>query len=99
MIMRKSTYSFVTRVQKKHNKRNDCWVIIHNKVYDLTDFLPEHPGGIKVILKEAGKDATEAFDPIHPPDIIDKYLKPEVCLGTVDPSTIEEAVKVESEED
>nr|CAG8537141.1 7131_t:CDS:1 [Entrophospora candida] len=83
----------------KHNKQDDCWVIIHNKVYDLTNFLPEHPGGIKVILKQAGKDATEAFDPVHPPDIIDKYLKPEACLGTVDPLTVEEVVKVESGED
>lgn len=29
----------------KHNTREDCWVIIHDKVYDLTNFLPEHPGG------------------------------------------------------
>ena len=28
----------------KHNKREDCWVIIHGKAYDVTDFLPEHPG-------------------------------------------------------
>ena len=28
----------------QHNSRKDCWVIIHNNVYDLTDFLNQHPG-------------------------------------------------------
>ncbi|RHZ77409.1 hypothetical protein Glove_180g117 [Diversispora epigaea] len=83
----------------KHNKRNDCWVIIHGKVYDLTNFLPEHPGGEKVILKQAGEDATQAFDPIHPPDIIQKYLPPEVCLGEIDPTTSVKTSKVETEKD
>ncbi|CAI2179633.1 19778_t:CDS:1 [Funneliformis geosporum] len=83
----------------EHNKREDCWVIIHGKVYDLTNFLPEHPGGIKVILNQAGKDATAAFDPIHPLDIIQKYLPPEVCLGEVDPTTVVKTAKVETEEE
>ncbi|OZJ05743.1 hypothetical protein BZG36_01288 [Bifiguratus adelaidae] len=72
----------------KHKTQDDCWVIIHGKVYDLTNFLPEHPGGIKVITRWAGKDATEAFDPIHPPDIIDRYLSPDVCLGDVDEESL-----------
>ena len=42
----------------KHSTREDCWIIIHGKAYDLTKFLPEHPGGAGVILKYAGKDAT-----------------------------------------
>ena len=28
----------------KHDNQDDCWVIIHGKAYDVTDFLPEHPG-------------------------------------------------------
>ncbi|CAG8505013.1 13076_t:CDS:1 [Ambispora gerdemannii] len=84
---------------EKHNKKEDCWVIIHGKVYDLTAFLPEHPGGQNVILKQAGKDATAAFDQIHPRDIIDQYLSPEVCLGSVDPATVVQTVKVETEEE
>ncbi|KAI5782697.1 FMN-dependent dehydrogenase-domain-containing protein [Geopyxis carbonaria] len=71
-----------------HNDNKSCWVIVHGKAYDVTEFLPEHPGGSKIILKYAGKDATEEFDPIHPPDTLDKYLDKKFHLGPVDMSTV-----------
>merc|ERR1712107_594513 len=40
----------------------DCWVIVGDDVYDVTKFLPDHPGGKKAIMLYAGKDATEEFD-------------------------------------
>ena len=82
-----------------NNCKDDIWVIIHGKVYDLTNFLPEHPGGQKIILKYAGKDATNSFDPIHPPDIIQRLLPPDVFKGVVDPSALTQVLKVETEED
>ncbi|KAK8052085.1 hypothetical protein PG993_003470 [Apiospora rasikravindrae] len=77
----------------KHNDKNSCWVVVHGKAYDVTEFLPEHPGGPKIILKHAGKDATEEFDPIHPPDTLDKYLDKSKHLGPVDMSTVETVEK------
>ncbi|MCJ1370956.1 Cytochrome b2, mitochondrial precursor [Loxospora ochrophaea] len=74
----------------KHNNREDCWVIIHGKAYDVTEFMPEHPGGPEIILKFAGKDATETYEPIHPPDTLDKYLHRSKHLGEVDMSTVEQ---------
>ncbi|EQK99164.1 FMN-dependent dehydrogenase [Ophiocordyceps sinensis CO18] len=71
----------------KHNDAKSCWVIIHGKAYDVTEFLPEHPGGPKIILQYAGKDATDEFDPIHPPDTLDKYLHRSKHLGAVDIDT------------
>ncbi|KAI0361778.1 hypothetical protein OH77DRAFT_1418045 [Trametes cingulata] len=68
----------------KHNSQSSCWVIIKDKVYDVTEFLPDHPGGAKIILKYAGKDATSAYEPIHPPDALDKNLPPEKHLGVLD---------------
>ncbi|KAK4103739.1 hypothetical protein N658DRAFT_445171 [Parathielavia hyrcaniae] len=83
----------------KHNKSDDCWVIVHGRAYDVTEFLPEHPGGSKIILKYAGKDATEEFDPIHPPDTLEKYLPKSKHLGPVDMSTVVQEKAEESPEE
>jgi len=43
----------------KHDKENDCWVILYGEVYNVTGFLDDHPGGKDSIMLYAGKDATE----------------------------------------
>src|SRR5947199_6997952 len=75
----------------KHNSRESCWVIIKGKVYDVTDFLDEHPGGASIILRYGGKDATAEYDPIHPPGTIEENLPAEKYLGPVDLATIHTA--------
>ncbi|KAF4157569.1 hypothetical protein CNMCM6069_005517 [Aspergillus lentulus] len=80
----------------KHNSKDSCWVIVHGKAYDVTEFLP---GGQKIILKYAGKDATEEFDPIHPPDTLDKYLDRSKHLGEVDMATVEQEEKAHDPEE
>eukprot|EP00941_MAST-03F_sp_MAST-3F-sp1_P000234 g234.t1 len=47
---------------KKHNTEDDCWIAIHGKVYDLTKFLDDHPGGPDVMTDEAGTDGTGEFE-------------------------------------
>ena len=43
----------------KHNTEGDCWIIVEkNKVLDMTQFLAEHPGGKRVVMLYAGKDAS-----------------------------------------
>ncbi|KAG8956846.1 hypothetical protein FRC04_000324 [Tulasnella sp. 424] len=49
---------------KAHSDRDDLYILIHGKVYAASKFLDEHPGGDEVILAEAGKDATEAFEDV-----------------------------------
>jgi len=50
-----------------HNTAKDCWVIINDKVYDFSGYGKSHPGGEKVFIELAGKDATEAYeDSEHP---------------------------------
>lgn len=83
----------------KHNNAKDCWVIVHGRAYDVTEFLPEHPGGMKIILKYAGKDATEEFEPIHPPDTLEKYLDKSKHLGAVDMTTVIKEVTAEDPEE
>ncbi|KAI8809184.1 cytochrome b5 [Cladochytrium replicatum] len=58
-----------------HNKRKDTWMVIDGKVYDITKFLDEHPGGEEVLLEQAGIDATEAFDEIGHSDDAKELLK------------------------
>ncbi|KAJ3719767.1 FMN-dependent dehydrogenase-domain-containing protein [Lentinula raphanica] len=73
----------------KHNNSKSCWVIINKRVYDVTDFLQEHPGGSRIILKYAGRDATSAYEPIHPSDALDKNLSPSQHLGPLDDTAVE----------
>ena len=47
-------------------KEHDCvekgvWIIMDKKVYDVTKYLNEHPGGAEIILGVAGTDATSDF--------------------------------------
>ncbi|KAI8373350.1 FAD binding domain-containing protein [Blakeslea trispora] len=66
----------------KHNKPEDCWVVVNGQVLDVTDFLPDHPGGKKAILIYAGRDATEEFNMLHKPDVVEKYA-PSAIIGTL----------------
>ncbi|KAF8446038.1 FMN-dependent dehydrogenase-domain-containing protein [Boletus edulis BED1] len=80
------TYNLTQIAQ--HNTVTSCWVIIRNKVYDVTDFLFDHPGGPQVIMGLAGRDATAAYVPIHPFDALDKHIAPEKHLGDLDQASI-----------
>lgn len=44
-----------------HNTKNDCWLGINGKVYDVTGYIYSHPGGANEIIKYCGQDATKAF--------------------------------------
>ncbi|KAI8805119.1 FMN-dependent dehydrogenase-domain-containing protein [Cladochytrium replicatum] len=50
---------------RKHISEGDCWIVVHGKVVDVSGFLSKHPGGAALILREAGKDATNAFLSVH----------------------------------
>ncbi|KAI8969979.1 FAD binding domain-containing protein [Mycotypha africana] len=66
----------------KHNKPDDCWVVVNGQVLDVTNFLPDHPGGKKAILIYAGRDATAEFNMMHKPDVVQKYA-PSAIIGTL----------------
>ncbi|KIP03550.1 hypothetical protein PHLGIDRAFT_496512 [Phlebiopsis gigantea 11061_1 CR5-6] len=78
----------------KHDKRDDAWIIIDNKVYDVTSVLGWHPGGAEAIMPYAGKatvDTTSQYKGIH-----DNYanLKRDECLiGVLSPEAAEEMEK------
>ena len=74
---------------KTHNSESDCWVVIAQGsvfgVYDVTQWLTEHPGGSDIILEYAGKDATAMFEDLgHSAEarsIMKRYL-----IGACDPN-------------
>ena len=49
----------------RHARADDCWVIVRGGVYDVTRFVPRHPGGNMIYVK-AGGECTALFDSYHP---------------------------------
>eukprot|EP00179_Madagascaria_erythrocladioides_P017396 CAMPEP_0198334452 /NCGR_PEP_ID=MMETSP1450-20131203/19624_1 /TAXON_ID=753684 ORGANISM="Madagascaria erythrocladiodes, Strain CCMP3234" /NCGR_SAMPLE_ID=MMETSP1450 /ASSEMBLY_ACC=CAM_ASM_001115 /LENGTH=103 /DNA_ID=CAMNT_0044039045 /DNA_START=82 /DNA_END=390 /DNA_ORIENTATION=+ len=48
-----------------HHSADSAWIAVKGKVYDITRFPEEHPGG-EIILTYAGRDATDVFCAFHP---------------------------------
>ena len=46
----------------KHNSASDCWLLINNKVYNVSAAISAHPGGAQTILSNCGKESTQAFN-------------------------------------
>ena len=65
-----------------HNAEEDCWIIYQDKVYDLTDWLQKHPGGVKSISGYCGTDGFEAaFIKKHGTSKADLFMKVAVYMG------------------
>merc|ERR1712000_99476 len=62
----------------KHTSSDDLWMAIYGKVYDITSFLDDHPGGDEVLKDTAGRDASEEFEDVGHSDeavaMLDQYL-------------------------
>lgn len=52
---------FSTADVSSHKSKDDLWIIVDDDVYDLTKFQHEHPGGLKILQRVAGKDASKQF--------------------------------------
>ena len=64
---------------REHSYKTDCWIVIKGKVYNVTPFLLDHPGGPEIIYQNGGKDVTEEFhDTNHSPEAIAKLPKYEI---------------------
>jgi len=48
-----------------HNTQADCWTLVFDKVYNITTYIINHPGGASSISKICGKDGTSIFDNKH----------------------------------
>ncbi|KAI8801521.1 cytochrome b5-like heme/steroid binding domain-containing protein [Cladochytrium replicatum] len=58
----------------QHRTKDDCWMAVQGKVYNVTPYLRYHPGGVSQLMRGAGRDATELYLTIHPWVNIDVML-------------------------
>ncbi|KAL7422212.1 hypothetical protein Q5752_002858 [Cryptotrichosporon argae] len=65
---------------------DEVWVVIDGEVYNMTEFLDDHPGGREIILSNRSRDVSPIFAPRHPADQLEAAnLPPNVAhLGRLD---------------
>src|ERR1043165_5219838 len=69
----------------RHNTPSDLWVIHNNKVYDVTEFAVDHPGGPELIKEWGGKDVTKILvdSNLHEHSDIAYEVLAELCMGEI----------------
>ncbi|GFV00085.1 cytochrome b5 [Trichonephila clavipes] len=88
------TKTYTLEEISEHQDRKSAWILIHGNVYDVTKFLEEHPGGEEVLLEQAGKHASEAFEDIgHSSDARD--LMKQYCIGELCEEDKQKIVEIE----
>ncbi|EPY84162.1 hypothetical protein CB1_000490012 [Camelus ferus] len=80
------TYYRLEEVAER-NSSKEIWLVIHGRVYDVTRFLNEHPGGEEVLLEQAGADATESFEDVGHSSDAREMLK-QYYIGDVHPDDL-----------
>ncbi|CAJ1958730.1 unnamed protein product [Cylindrotheca closterium] len=93
----------------KHTSEKSCWMVIGNdsnggpKVYDVTKYLDDHPGGAEVMLDVAGQNADEFFEDIgHSKEAREELKKHLIGTYKIDAATLakmkEEAEKKKAQQ-
>mmetsp|Transcript_30166 Transcript_30166/g.58944 ORF Transcript_30166/g.58944 Transcript_30166/m.58944 type:complete len:371 (+) Transcript_30166:229-1341(+) len=47
---------------KKHDKEGDAWVVMDGKVFNVSKFLKDHPGGASIVLGHLGQDIGDVWN-------------------------------------
>jgi cytochrome b involved in lipid metabolism len=75
-------------VVAEHNTSSDCWLVVNNNIYNITDYIPVHPGGPDKIISYCGKDATTAFEtkdanPVRPHSDAARQMLEKYYIGSL----------------
>lgn len=81
----------------RHTKHTDCWFVIDGKVYDVTKFLDEHPGGEEILVDSSGRDATREFEDVGHSDDARRQLD-ELYIGDLRPPTEKEIAEAQQQQ-
>uniref|UniRef100_A0A8D0DKB7 Cytochrome b5 heme-binding domain-containing protein n=1 Tax=Salvator merianae TaxID=96440 RepID=A0A8D0DKB7_SALMN len=74
-----------SKAARKEAHLQERWLVIDRKVYDISRFCHQHPGGYRVISHYAGQDATDAFTAFHLHRVqVSKYLS-SLLIGELAP--------------
>lgn len=67
-----------------HDRPDDCWIVLNDRVYNVTRMVDNHPGGFDVMMEQAGRDATLAFRSVgHTLDAVEQL--DEFLVGVLPP--------------
>ncbi|KAK4703259.1 L-lactate dehydrogenase (cytochrome), partial [Phenoliferia sp. Uapishka_3] len=80
---------------REHNTKEDAWVVIDGKVYDISEFLEMHPGGEDVVIKHLGKNISPIFNLLHAKGVLARAVEdnPSIkVIGLMDPNSSLEIV-------
>lgn len=61
----KPAASYTLAQVAKHNKATDCWTVVGKGVYNVTKWIPKHPGGKGPVVAMCGKNGTATFTGVH----------------------------------
>lgn len=82
LLRSKITPEYTLTEVATHHDATSCWIVVADKVYDVTEFVNEHPGGDEIILENAGTDATVPYESKghskYADDLLDNY-----CIGVL----------------
>jgi len=73
---------------RQHNVKSDCYISVRGKVYNVTSWIPKHPGGEDTLVLNGGRDATQLFEAYHPTRIysmLGKYFVGEIIADEEHP--------------
>lgn len=66
-----------------HDTAADCWAIINDGIYDLTTWIPRHPGGERAIEGLCGTDGSAAFNAQHSGGAAQQAILADLKVGTL----------------
>ncbi|KAI5479752.1 hypothetical protein MNV49_003015 [Pseudohyphozyma bogoriensis] len=75
-------------IAEHKNIERGLWIVIGSVIYDITEYLHEHPIGPKALFHHAGEDITAVFNKLHKPDSLERLLTEGKVkkVGVVDPA-------------